>query len=427
MSRDNNPIGIVISPPGFNYVWDLTQLQQDAQYITEYKAASQGSQGNNLPDATLFAVLVSGNDAYYKVTANTFEMVAENGLLTAGNNFTGLIKYNPPLVERQAPLNFFDIRQQSISQINNIPLEQLSASFLNSIGNPDEVRLHVSINRQEVINASGTLNIPGGSFEVLRQKNTVYNEIRMVAKVPLVDWVDVTAMAGINGYHIGIDTTVNYQFFSNDSKEPIAILYAQDYWNDLTISMADFKTIGSTLPVNLLSFSAINDNNINSLTWKTVTETNSSSYEVERNIDGRNFVKIGSVKSLNRATGASYRYDDNISNSNLKRVQYRLKIIDKDERFQYSKVISLNVGNAKGKILLLGTVTGKNITVITPANLLSKPIQADLINPSGVLIKRITISNESSLIDLTNVSAGTYFVRFTQGGRIIQTETLVKQ
>jgi hypothetical protein len=426
MSRDNSPAGIVITPPGFNIEWDLTQLKTDAQYVTQFAPASQGSQGANLPDATLFAGLLSGNDGYYKVTANTFGLVAENGT-GPGGDFNCLFLSRPPLVERSAPLNFFDIRQFSSSQLTNIPLDQLSAEFKNGI-TIDSARLRVAISKIEVVNAYGTLRIPGGSFEVLRVKNTVYREMRLDAKIPPLGWLDVTDRAILYGYNLGVDTTANYQFYSNDSKEPIAILYAQSIpFDDLVITMADFKTIGSTLPVNLESFSAVKNNDHISLTWKTATETNSSRYEIERNIDRRNFSKIGSVTSLNQATGASYRYEDNLRNIHPQQVLYRLKMFDRDERFEYSKIVSLNVGNAGGKIVLLGTGSGRNITVMVPANLLSRPIQADVMNASGILLKRINISNESDQIDLSNLSTGTYFIRFTQGGKLIQTGTFNKR
>lgn len=426
MSRDFSPVGIVITPPGFNEEWDLTQLKTQAQYEIQYAPASQGSQGANLPDATLFARLVSGNEGYYKVTANSFELIAEYGSGPRGD-FNGLFQYKPPIGERSAPLNFFDIRQYSSFQLTNIPLDQLSDEFKAGI-NIDSVRLRVTISKLEAVNAFGTLRIPGGIFEVLRVKNTIYTEIRLDANIPPLGWIDVTDRGVQYGYNLGVDTTANYQFFSNDSKEPIAVLYTLSKpFNDLIVTMADFKTIGSTLPVELLSFSAVNENDLISLTWRTATETNSSQYEVERNTDGRNFIKIGSVKSLNRATGASYRYEDNMNNINNQQVLYRLKIIDKDDRFEYSKIVSLNVSNAGGKIVLLGTGSGRNITVNTPAYLLSRPIQADLMNASGIMLKGINISSESSQIDLTNLSAGTYFIRFTQGGKLIQTETFIKR
>lgn len=426
MSRDFSPVGIVITPPGFNEEWDLTQLKIQAQYEIQYAPASQGSQGANLPDATLFARLVSGNEGYYKVTANSFELIAEYGS-GPGGDFNGLFQYKPPLGERSAPLNFFDIRQYSSGQLTNIPLDQLSDEFKAGI-NIDSARLRVSINKLEAVNAFGTLRIPGGIFEVLRVKNTIYTEIRLDANIPPLGWIDVTDRGVQYGYNLGVDTTANYQFFSNDSKEPIAVLYTRSKpFDDLIVTMADFKTIGSTLPVELLSFSAVNDNNVISITWKTATENNSSRYEVERNVDGRNFIKIGSVKSFNRPTGASYRYEDNMDNINKQKVLYRLKIIDKDDRFEYSKIVSLNVSNAGGKIVLLGTGSGRNITVNTPAYLLSRPIQADLMNASGIMMKRINISSESSHIDLTNLSTGTYFIRFTQGGKLIQTETFIKR
>ena len=163
------------------------------------------------------------------------------------------------------------------------------------------------------------------------------------------------------------------------------------------------------------------------LNWKTATEINSSRYEVERSLDRQNFETIGTVKSTNQVNGSSYRYDDNIRSLNAGNVYYRLKIIDNDGRYTHSTIFNINLRNRNEKIVVLSNLTSHYINVITPPSLLSKPLQADIISLDGRVVKKITISNVSSTIYVPGLGSGQYYIRFTQGGRMIQTEGFIKK
>ena len=51
----------------------------------------------------------------------------------------------------------------------------------------------------------------------------------------------------------------------------------------------------STLPVNLISFTGVNDNGVNTLRWTTDNESNLKQYELEKSLDGISFTKITTV------------------------------------------------------------------------------------------------------------------------------------
>jgi N-acetylneuraminic acid mutarotase len=94
-----------------------------------------------------------------------------------------------------------------------------------------------------------------------------------------------------------------------------------------------------TLPVQLVSFCGKRSRAMSTLQWEVEQESNLDRYEVERSFSGNNFDYAGSVK----AKGAkSYRYDDRATIFQS-RIFYRLKIIDSDNQFRYSKVIALDI------------------------------------------------------------------------------------
>ncbi len=97
------------------------------------------------------------------------------------------------------------------------------------------------------------------------------------------------------------------------------------------------------LPVHLLEFTGKTENGINTVFWKTTDEINSSHFEIERSADGSQFKKTGMVTALNMPGIHNYNFDDlhPLSGNNY----YRLKIIDIDSHFEYSKIILLVIDN----------------------------------------------------------------------------------
>ena len=102
----------------------------------------------------------------------------------------------------------------------------------------------------------------------------------------------------------------------------------------------------SALPVELTSFAAIVSDNAVKLSWTTATEVNSYGFEIQRSANSgqrSEFVEIGFVEGAgNSNSPKEYSFVDN-SVSNEK-YTYRLKQIDLDGSYKYSKEIEVTVG-----------------------------------------------------------------------------------
>lgn len=95
--------------------------------------------------------------------------------------------------------------------------------------------------------------------------------------------------------------------------------------------------IDKPLPVTLVSFSAMKESGTAFLKWSTTFETNSDHFEVQRSSNGKNWNQIGIVASNGESTSLkNYSFTDTkpLSGENL----YRLKMIDKDQSFAYSRI-----------------------------------------------------------------------------------------
>lgn len=101
--------------------------------------------------------------------------------------------------------------------------------------------------------------------------------------------------------------------------------------------------ISGNIPVELTSFSASQYENKVELNWVTASEKNNLGFEIERSSDGKQFIKIGFVSGNGTTLQlSSYSFIDENLQSNI--YYYRLKQIDFDGTFEYSKMIYVAIG-----------------------------------------------------------------------------------
>ena len=101
---------------------------------------------------------------------------------------------------------------------------------------------------------------------------------------------------------------------------------------------------GNPLPVELFSFSASLINNSVKLSWITKTEVNNYGFEVERQAMNDIWSKIGFVEGNGNSNSINFYsfIDENVKEGII---SYRLKQIDTDGNFEYSKVIEVDLSS----------------------------------------------------------------------------------
>lgn len=245
------PANNYITPPGFNVQWDFSTLSADQTMVTHFQPATNGSAFANYPGADLVTINGAGIETYYNVTAAEFSLIGQSGYsLVGGLPVYMHLNYNPSVLERRSPTNFFDVFQSSSGIQEGWAISEFPPGFINCFPFiADSLRLRVAINRLNAADAWGSLTIPGGTYDVLRIKSTTYTETRLDARIAPLGWLDVTDLAiqycGLPGF--GVDTMVTHNFFNNTVKEPIAIVFL-----DASQSFAqkvEFKDPGSCLRV----------------------------------------------------------------------------------------------------------------------------------------------------------------------------------
>ncbi len=165
--------------------------------------------------------------------------------------------------------------------------------------------------------------------------------------------------------------------------------------------LGSYKAI-QVIPVEFSAFSASVENRDVTLAWKTATETNSSAFSVERTVSGKNsWSSVGSVAAAGTSTEMkSYSYLDRGLTS--AKYQYRLKQIDLDGTYSYSKVVEVEVG--------VPTTFGMSQNYPNPFNPVTR-IEYQVPANSRVTVELYDISGQkvASLVN-TELAAGYYSV-----------------
>jgi hypothetical protein len=191
------------------------------------------------------------------------------------------------------------------------------------------------------------------------------------------------------------------------------------------------------LPVELSSFSASIIGSSVKLSWKTETEVNNYGFEVERTSNvkvqsSNGWEKIGFVNGNgNSNSPKSYSYEDkNVSSG---KYSYRLKQIDNDGQFEYSKAIEVDLGAPKKFELSQNYPNPFNPATTISFNLpAAEYVKLVVYNLLGQEIKTLVNEIKESGIhtikfDASELNSGMYIYKL-EAGSFVQTRkmTLVK-
>ncbi len=100
--------------------------------------------------------------------------------------------------------------------------------------------------------------------------------------------------------------------------------------------------VNPPVPVELISFTSNKMDDVIELRWLTATETNNNGFEIERKADTNSWSIIGFVKGRGTTSEKTdYSFIDNISQLNADSIAYRLKQIDFDGNYSYSREVHI--------------------------------------------------------------------------------------
>jgi hypothetical protein len=226
---------------------------------------------------------------------------------------------------------------------------------------------------------------------------------------------------------------------SNNHTDGYDINFSSRFGFTLTTGLSpdDPINIDPIIPVELASFSASVENNSVNLNWKTATELNNYGFDIERKVGSsqslvNNYEKIGFVSGGGTTTIPQYYYfkDKNLTYG---KYSYRLKQIDNDGQFEYSKTIEVDLGAPKKFELSQNYPNPFNPTTTISYNIPEATnVKLTIYNLLGQEIKTLVNEFKESGVhtinfDASELNSGLYIYKL-QAGSFVQTRkmTLVK-
>lgn len=205
---------------------------------------------------------------------------------------------------------------------------------------------------------------------------------------------------------------------------PVTGTYGAEIW------VAENPSIIS-LPLSILEFKGRLIQNNGFLEWKTSNEANTSVFVIERSIDGRSYINVGTVAAFGRTSGVrNYQFTDpNITFPGAAIIYYRIKQRDEDGRFTYSRIISLPVNSKTAFINLYPNPAGNEANLMISLARDEK-LQWEIVDNSGRVLRKnsqpLTAGSTSLGIDVKGLATGIYYLRL-QSSSIQKQIQFIKQ
>ncbi len=245
--------------------------------------------------------------------------------------------------------------------------------------------------------------------------------------------IDPTIRANITGYQVFVKGACkHYMIYMPPGKGPRSVTFTDGQSFNVPNDTVITYVVCPSLPLDLLSFSARlgNEETVN-IDWKTASEINVSHFELEVSTDGLHWNTIHQQPSTGVVNGAGvyHHTDDNPANGIN---YYRLKSVDHDQTFSYSKIQSVNVGVHSGQVSIYPNPTDNLVTIelysqnqdLVYLQLFDVLGRTVLVNPATEVSAGTTLLP----VDISSLSPGTYILQVrTKNGSLTGDYKVVKK
>ncbi len=221
---------ITLGDAGDNVTWDYRSLAGPFARETRFLEASLGVDSEGFPDADLVSISANEQETYYKSFSNKIIEIGRAGEFIQGFDIPVQYEENPTF--RRAPISFGDIDDdEAIASVDVgsdiIPVELLASIPLDF----DSIRVSLVSNSDSQVDAWGTVRLPDGDYEVIRDKVSTTTDTKVFAKLPILGWFDVTTViGGLEGIGdaVGVVQTITYNYYSAEDKEIVVSVSTND-------------------------------------------------------------------------------------------------------------------------------------------------------------------------------------------------------
>jgi len=189
--------------------------------------------------------------------------------------------------------------------------------------------------------------------------------------------------------------------------------------NSLRFTLGTINSAQTPLPIEWLSFEAQSKGLVVDLSWSTATEKNNRLFEVQRSTNGSDWLLLGTRKGAgNSAVERHYDFQDELPAEGL--YYYRLKQVDENGTFAYSKIISVKNESIQA-FSISPNPSGNELRIQSPLTL----NRVEVIDAGGKLMLSL---QQSKKIDLNTLTNGMYtLIVYFENGKVSCKPFIIKR
>ena len=234
-----------------------------------------------------------------------------------------------------------------------------------------------------------------------------------------------------HGYLVYIIKPKTNLVVGNVIKNKAAIYF--DYNLPVITNTEKTEVVAEVYPLKLVNFSARKSHSSYSLNgegssqvllnWTTANEVNTDYFDIERSNSGKEFISIGKVKATaNSPLTTFYSFTDKspLATANY----YRLKIVDKDGKFEYSPIRMIGIMGSFS--IRIYPNPAKDKLQLQIDNYRKQTLQVEVISQDGKVVLSTNIyQTEGSIlrsISTTQLQKGMYSVRVFSKATTVKSE-----
>jgi len=183
----------------------------------------------------------------------------------------------------------------------------------------------------------------------------------------------------------------------------------------------------TTLPVTITDFAATKQNTSAKISWSTGQEINSREFIVQRSINGTTWTDLARVAAQGNSTG-TVNYTITDPNPAKGNNYYRLKVVDVDNKFDFSATRRVNFASKYTYSIYPNPVTD-NVLQLTGDN--TGGIKADIqvLNAQSqvVMSQKLNSNTQPAKINVASLATGVYYLRIVASDGTVNTEKFIKR
>jgi Secretion system C-terminal sorting domain len=185
------------------------------------------------------------------------------------------------------------------------------------------------------------------------------------------------------------------------------------------------------LPLTWLNFTAVKQDKNALLNWA-VQESNNNHFEIERSVNGIDFAQIGSNVASKGAGSNNYSMTDaELINLKSNVVYYRIKQVDNDGKFTYSKVATIKLSTDKNYNIGIYPNPVNDNTTLTIDVAKATRAQVKVIDAAGKTVQTLSLVLNAGVnqkkINFSTLANGSYNVNVMSEDGLQETLKVVKQ